>query len=112
MELAHAIVTILEEKKGENILLLDIHEVSSFTDYFVIVTGTSDRMLDALAKAVLDGLRKTHRMKTPQPEGQARDGWLLVDFGDVIVHLFSPDQRGYYDLEHLWHDGKVLLRLQ
>jgi len=112
LELAHAIVDILEEKKGENILLLDIHEAAVFTDYFVIATGTSDRMLDALAKAVSDDLRKKHRMKTKNPEGQARDGWLLVDYGDVVIHLFSPDQRAYYGLENLWSEGKVLIRLQ
>ena len=112
LELAHTIINILEEKKGEDILLLDIHEATIFTDYFVIATGTSDRMLDALAGAVTDDLRKKHRLKTPVAEGQARDGWLLIDFGDVIVHLFSPDQRIFYSLENLWAEGKVLVRLQ
>jgi ribosome-associated protein len=85
--------------------------VVSFTDYFVICTGTSDRMLDALASAVLDDARKNHSKKGKK-QGLARDGWVVVDFGDVVVHLFSPDQRDYYLLEELWEDGKVLLRLQ
>ena len=68
-------------------------------------------MLDALAEAVLDGIHKQHRKKG-QIEGQAREGWLLIDFGDVVVHLFSPDQREYYQLEELWSAGKVLLRVQ
>jgi ribosome-associated protein len=68
-------------------------------------------MLDALADAVLEDVRKKHRKKGKK-EGLARDGWVLVDFGDVIVHLFSPDQRDFYDLEELWNEGKVLLRLQ
>jgi ribosome-associated protein len=85
--------------------------VVNFTDYFVICTGTSDRMLDALADATIEDIRKKHRRKG-RKEGQSRDGWQIVDFGDVVVHLFSPDQRDYYSLEELWGEGKVLLRLQ
>lgn len=102
---------MLEDKKGEDILLLDIQQVASFTDYFVICTGTSDRMLDALADGTLEGVHARHR-KRGRKQGQARDGWVVVDYGDVVVHLFSPDQREYYDLEDLWQDGKVLLRVQ
>ncbi len=90
---------------------MDIKDVVSFTDYFVICTGTSDRMLDALASAVVDDMKAKHR-KRGKKQGLAHDGWLVVDFGDVVVHLFSPDQRDYYQLEELWEDGKVLLRLQ
>ncbi len=85
--------------------------MNAFTDYFVFCTGTSDRMLDALADSVLEGARKTRKQKGRR-EGLARDGWLVVDYGDVVVHLFSPDQREYYELEDLWKEGKVLLRLQ
>jgi len=104
-------VNALEEKKGEDILLLDLKDIAGFTDYFVICNGTSDRMLDSLADSVLDGMRKQHRKKG-RKEGEACDGWLIVDYGDVVLHLFSPDQRGYYSLEELWSEGKVLLRLQ
>jgi ribosome-associated protein len=85
--------------------------VASFTDYFVICTGTSDRMLDALADGTLEGVREKHRKKG-RKQGESREGWVVVDYGDVVVHLFSPDQRDYYDLEDLWQDGKVLLRVQ
>ena len=68
-------------------------------------------MLDSLADSVLDGMRKQHKKKG-RMEGEARGGWLIVDYGDVVLHLFSPDQRGYYDLEELWNEGKVLLRVQ
>ncbi len=102
---------MLEDKKGEDILLLDIKEVASFTDYFVLCTGTSDRMLDALADGMLDEVRTKHHKKG-RKQGDPRDGWVVVDYGDVVVHLFSPDQRDYYDLEELWQDGKVLLRVQ
>ena len=91
--------------------MLDLKDIASFTDYFVLCNGTSDRMLDALAKAVLDEMRAQHKKKG-RLEGEARDGWLVVDYGDVVVHLFSPDQRNYYQLEELWSEGKVLLRVQ
>lgn len=104
-------VTSLEDKKGEDILLLDIKDVASFTDYFVLCTGTSDRMLDALAEAALESVR-THHRKRGKKQGAARDGWVVVDYGDVVVHLFSPDRRKYYDLEELWQDGKILLQIQ
>jgi ribosome-associated protein len=68
-------------------------------------------MLDALADATLDSVRKAHRKKGKK-QGEARDGWIVVDYGDVVVHLFSPEQRDYYDLEELWQEGKVLLRVQ
>ena len=101
----------LEDKKGEDIVLIDLKGIVSFTDYFIICTGTSDRMLDALADAAVDDVRKKHRRKG-RKQGFARDGWVVVDYGDVVVHLFSPDQRDFYNLEELWRDGKVLLRLQ
>ncbi len=68
-------------------------------------------MLDALADATLESARTKHRKKG-RKQGEAREGWIVVDYGDVVVHLFSPDQRDYYDLEELWQDGKVLLRVQ
>jgi ribosome-associated protein len=101
----------LEDKKGEDIVVLDIRELADFAEYFVICSGTSDRMLNALADDVLQTVRQNYKMKG-RVEGQPQDGWLLIDFGDVIVHLFSPDRRDYYRLEELWNQGKVLLRLQ
>lgn len=101
----------LEDKKGEDIVLIDLKGIVSFTDYFIICTGTSDRMLNALADAAIDDMRVKHHKKGKK-QGFARDGWVVVDYGDVVVHLFSPDQRDFYDLEELWRDGKVLLRLQ
>jgi len=68
-------------------------------------------MLDALAKSTVEDIRKKHKKKG-KIEGNSRDGWVLLDYGDVIVHVFSPDQRDFYNIEELWEDGKVLLRLQ
>lgn len=92
-------------------MLLDINGIASFTDYFVICSGSSDRMLDALAKSVLETTKKDHK-KRGRVNGKAMEGWLVMDYGDVVVHLFSPDMREYYDLEGLWNDGKVLLKVQ
>jgi ribosome-associated protein len=101
----------LEEKKGEDILLLDIQKVTIFADYFVICTGTSNRMLDSLADAAIEQVKKTHQVNG-RVEGHPNEGWLVVDFIDVVLHLFSPEQRDYYRLEELWEAGKVLVRLQ
>ena len=68
-------------------------------------------MLNALADAVVDDVRDQYK-KRGRKEGEARGGWLIVDYGDVVLHLFSPDQRDYYKLEELWSEGKVLLRVQ
>jgi ribosome-associated protein len=92
-------------------LLLDIKDVATFTDYFIICNGTSDRMLDALAKGVLESTKKDYKKKG-RIDGKSQEGWLVMDYGDVVVHLFSPDMREHYDLEELWSDGKVLLKVQ
>jgi ribosome-associated protein len=92
-------------------LLLDIKDVSAFTDYFVIADGSSDRMLDSLGGATVETLKKKCGLVS-KSEGYARDGWILIDAGDVVIHLFSPDQRDYYRLEELWSQGKILLRVQ
>ncbi|MCC7118458.1 MAG: ribosome silencing factor [Anaerolineales bacterium] len=104
-------VNSLEDKKGEDIVLLDLQGIASFTDYFVVCTGTSDRMLDALANAVVDDVRVKFKRKVKK-QGLAQNGWVVVDYGDVVVHLLAPDQREFYQLEELWQDGKVLLRLK
>ncbi len=101
----------LEEKKGEDIVLIDVVDVASFADYFVLCSGTSNRMLEALAKEVKDEVKQELQINS-QPEGNADSGWVVLDLGDVVCHLFSPEQREYYQLEELWQEGKVLLRLQ
>jgi ribosome-associated protein len=111
LELARAIVDTLEVKKGEDILLIDIKDIASFTDYFVICSGTSSRMLDALAKSVQETINEKNKRRG-RIEGGSHDGWMVVDFGDVVVHIFSRDQRDYYRLEDLWQGGTVLVRVQ
>ncbi len=102
----------LEDKKAEDIVLLDLRGQMVFTDYFVICTGTSDRQLSALADAAEEAARINYQLKKPRVEGRAESGWLLIDFGSVIVHAFSEPQRHRYKLEELWHEGKVVLRIQ
>lgn len=106
------LVDALLERKGSDIMLIDIHEQSVFADYFLLCTGESEPQLKALTENVLLTAKKNNGSLPQGVEGQAADGWVLVDFGDVAVHLFAPEQREYYDLESLWHDGRVVVRLQ
>ncbi len=111
MEIARTIVNALEEKKGENITIIDIEEIADFAEYFVICSGTSNRMIQSLLDSAKDVVKKEHKISA-RIEGTSQDGWMLADFGDVILHVFSPAQRDYYRLEELWSKGKVLLHLQ
>ncbi len=110
-DITRTIIEALEEKKGEDIVLIDIQEIADFTSYFIICCGSSIRMLDALADHVSESVKSNYRINT-RKEGQPEDGWMVLDVGDVVVHLFTPDQRDYYQLEKLWVEGKVLLHLQ
>jgi ribosome-associated protein len=105
-------VDIVEEKLAEDILLLDIRELSPFADFFVICTGTSERQLKALVESVRETAKKNCGLLPHHIEGEPLSGWILLDYVDVIVHIFAADLRSFYDLEGLWHDGKVLLRMQ
>ncbi len=89
---------------------MDIKEIASFTDYFVIASGSSSRTLQSLANGLVRAV-KTNFKKTTQPEGQADSGWIVLDYGDVVVHLFLPELRNFYRLEDLWAEGQVILRL-
>jgi ribosome-associated protein len=110
-ELARKIIDALSEKQAEDILLLDIRSVASFADYFVIASAGSDRQM----QAVLDSVEET--LKDDRPtligrEGEPKSGWVLLDYGDVILHLFAPEERTYYDLEGLWHAATPVVRIQ
>ncbi|MEA3351243.1 MAG: ribosome silencing factor [Chloroflexota bacterium] len=111
LELAHTIVDALDERKGEDILVLGIREISLLADYFVIASGTSPRMIKALIDAALEAVKQKHGIRA-RAEGDSRGGWILVDYGNVILHLFSPERRDYYRLEELYSDGDVVLHLQ
>ncbi|NIM92976.1 MAG: ribosome silencing factor [Anaerolineales bacterium] len=105
-------VDCLEEKKGEDILLLDLIGVCTFTDYFVICTGSSERTIKALADEVRLKVKQSHSLSDQGVEGDSNSGWILIDYGDVVLHLFMQSVRNYYQLEELWQEGKVLVRVQ
>lgn len=112
LNLAHILVDAIADKKGEDIVLLDIRGVSPFADYFVIGSGTSERQLRALIEGLLEAAKKHHQRRPLHVEGRPETGWVLIDYGDVIVHLFAPEKREYYDLEGLWRQGKIVVRIQ
>ena len=109
--LAHEIVRLLEQKGGEDILLLDLVGVCSFTDAFVICSAGSERTLKALADELRRKLKGAAQLPRPGIEGSPSSGWLLLDYGPVVVHIFSPAVRNYYRLEDLWHEGRVVVHL-
>jgi ribosome-associated protein len=110
-DLAHTIVDIADDRKAVDIALLDIQDLTTFADYFVIMTGTSTVQLRALSDNVERRLREAN-VRTLHMEGSAEDGWILMDYGSVVVHIFSPAQRDFYGLEDLWAGAKVLVRIQ
>jgi ribosome-associated protein len=100
-EVARRIVDLLSDRQAEDIVLLDIREIAYFTDYFVIATALNQRhvsaLIDVMEKELAnEGIKALHR------EGESTSGWVLVDYGDVIVHIFSPEDREFYNLEGLW----------
>jgi ribosome-associated protein len=103
IELAVDLVDAAEDKKAADPLLLEVADVLAVVDVFLLVTGTSDRQLKAVAESIEERARR-HGRKPQQREGRAESGWMLLDFGDVVVHLFSPEQRDFYSLERLWAD--------
>ena len=94
-------VEAARSKKAEDIVVLDIGKVSSFTDSFVVCTGTNVRQTQAIANAVQEKLRE-EGWRPMGVEGEQRGEWILVDYGDMLVHVFTPEKRAFYDLERLW----------
>ncbi len=92
------------DDKCENIVVLDLRELSSITDYFVIATGTSDRQIRTTADHILK-MAKQRQIKPMGVEGYEQAHWILIDFVDIIIHLFMPEYREIYDLELLWGDA-------
>ncbi len=112
LDLARHIVQIVEDKKAEDIVLLDLRPDAIIADYFIICNGNSDRQLKALVDHVRTGVKESYRKLPYSVEGVAESGWVLMDYGDVVVHLFVEEKRLYYDLEGLWREANVLLSIQ
>ena len=107
----------LEDKKAENIVLLDLRPNGLVTDYaiadfFIICTGTSNRQVKALSENVREVIKARIGKLPYSVEGEAESGWVLMDYGEIIVHIMGEEERRYYDLEGLWRDAQVLLSIQ
>ncbi len=110
-QLARAAADIAYDKKASDVLLLDIAELTTIADYFVICNGNNTRQIQAISDAIEDELKK-QGARMLHREGIAESGWLILDFGDVIVHIFGPKEREYYRLERLWSEAKTVVYLQ
>ena len=105
-EMAKLAYDALADKKAQDIKIINIEGVSVIADYFIIANGTSDSQVNALVDNVEEELHKAgYSLK--QREGQASGSWVLLDFGDIIVHVFDKENRLFYDLERIWKDGKI-----
>ena len=111
LAIARRVVELASDKKAADIVLLDIRGLTTVADYFVICSGQSERQLGAIADGIVEGLRDEGTRPIGR-EGSANAHWLLLDFGSVIVHVMAPPERDFYQLERLWADASLLLRLQ
>jgi ribosome-associated protein len=108
---ARQIVDVCVDKKAGDVTLLEIGKITTLADYFVIATGTSERQINAVASGVQERM-KEEGVRLIAREGVPADGWVLLDYGQVIVHVFAPEQREYYDLERRWREAPTLLKIQ
>lgn len=106
-ELAKIAYNALDDKKGVNITIIDISEISIIADYFIIAGGTNENQVKALAGNVEDEFAKAD-LSPKHVEGYTNANWILIDYEDVIVHVFNEDDRLFYDLERIWRDGKIV----
>ena len=113
IELARRLLEIVEDKQASDIVLLDIRELTAIADYFVIGTVSSERQAAAIEDEVLAKLKLEQNIRPLAIEGKAGSagGWLLLDYADVIVHLFEEEARDYYKLEELWGEAKVVVKV-
>lgn len=99
---------LADNKKAENILVLDVRKLSSVTDFFVIASGTSEPHLRAIVGEITDKLRDDHDVRPLATDGKVQGAWVVMDFFDVIVHVMRADAREHYDLESLWGDAPAV----
>ena len=106
--IALAAASAARDKQAADVVVLDVAELLSITDYFVICSASSSRQLKTVIEAVEEGVRDELGFKPVRREGEADAGWWLLDYVDVVVHVFGEDERAYYDLERLWRDAPRL----
>ena len=107
IKIVKQVVDALEDKKAEAVTVIDIREVSSIADYFIIANGSNPNQLNAMQDAVDEAFYK-NGIQAKQTEGTMNSTWILMDYNDVIIHLFSKEDRQFYNLERLWKDGTVI----
>lgn len=108
-EMARIAYDALEAKKGIDIRMIDISQVSVIADYFIIATGSSNNQVGALVEHVEEQMHKSG-FSMKQREGGGNSPWVLLDYADIIVHVFEKESRSFYNLEHIWHDGTEVSR--
>ena len=106
-EMAKIIYRAIDAKQGCDIRIIDISEISTLADYFIIANGTNSSQVQAMADSVQDALGRAGYL-TKNVEGYESANWILLDFGDIIVHVFDSENRVFYDLERIWRDGKPI----
>ncbi len=106
-EIIKAVYDAIEDKKGENIKIIDISKISVIADYFIIASGSNTNQIQAIADSVDEAMRKFN-IETRQTEGYNSAEWVLLDYNNIVVHIFSKEQRIFYDLERIWRDGKKI----
>jgi len=111
IDIAHKAVQAALDKQATDILMLDLRERCSFTDYFVVCCATSERQIKAIFEEI-DKVLTQDGATLLRREGASESGWVLLDYGDIIVHVFSPERRNYYQLENLWAEATPVLRVQ
>jgi ribosome-associated protein len=104
------VVDVIANKKAANILTLDMRKITPLADYYILCDGTSARQIRAICDELLEKL-KWAGTRVAMAEGAPESGWVLIDFGSVIVHVFSPEQRAYYQLEELWQNAPIVVRM-
>ncbi len=102
------VVKLLDDKKGENIIILDLKRLTTITDYFIIVSANSETHLLALAKDTANYLKKEHKILPLNPLNETDKRWILLDYQDFIIHIFLAETRQYYNLEELWFEAKKI----
>ena len=103
--LANAIIDYADDRKAQEIVRLDLRGMIGYTDYFVICTGRSDRQVKAIHDAIHAGLKSEHGLLPRRVEGAGEARWILMDYLDVVVHVFTPEMREFYRLEQLWGEA-------
>ena len=113
IDLARDIADVLLDKQGEDIIILDLRDLTPITDYFVICTGNSHRHLRTMANTIQETMKQHGTgFYARGVEGTAESGWILLDYNSVIVHLFDAEMRHFYQLEELWSAGRIVARIQ